>query len=195
MVDRNEELAEAEWLARRAAQLGRDDAIALAMAGIAFGYVSGDLDQGAALTDRALDLDLNLAWGWLWSGWIRVWLGEPELALQHIERAMRLSPQDPWLLNMQACIASAFSLPVAIRKPLWAEKAARDNPRHLMPATTSAASYALAGRITEAQKAVVRILELDPTMRLSNLQDFIPLRRTEDRERFAEGLRKAGLPE
>jgi hypothetical protein len=49
--------------------------------------------------------------------------------------------------------------------------------------------------MTEAQRAVARILEIDPTMRLSNLQDFVPLRRPQDLERFAEGLRKAGLPE
>ena len=77
----------------------------------------------------------------------------------------------------------------------WANRAARDNPRHLMPTTTAAASSALAGRMPEAQKAVARILEIDPTMRLSNLQEFVPLRRAEDLERFAEGLRKAGLPE
>src|SRR5262249_11873751 len=153
-------------------------------------------DQGAALTDRALELDPNLAWGWLWSGWIRVWLGEPEIALQHIERAMRLSPQDPWLSNMEAIIASGhFFAGRDGEAASWAERAVRDNPRHLMAPTTAAASYALAGRITEAEKAVVRILEIDPTMRLSNLQDFIPLRRPEDLERFAEGLRRAGLPE
>jgi hypothetical protein len=71
----------------------------------------------------------------------------------------------------------------------------RDNPRHLMPPTTAAASNALAGRMTEAQTAVARILEIDPSMRVSNLQEFIPLRRPEDIDRFAEGLRKAGLPE
>ena len=196
VVDRKKELAEAEWLARRAAQLGRDDAIALAMAGIAFGYVCGDLDQGAALTDRALELDPNLAWAWLFSGWIRVWLGEPEVALQHIARAMRLSPQDPWLSNMQSCIASAHFFAGRYAEALsWADRAARDNPRHLMAPTTAAASNALAGRMTEAQKAVARILEIDPSMRLSNLQEFIPLRRPEDFERFTAGLRKAGLPE
>jgi tetratricopeptide (TPR) repeat protein len=77
----------------------------------------------------------------------------------------------------------------------WAERAIRENPRHLMPPTTAAASNALAGRIAEAQEAVARILEIDPSMRLSNLLDFIPLRRPEDLERFAGGLRKAGLPE
>jgi tetratricopeptide (TPR) repeat protein len=195
-VDRKKEIAEAEWFARRAAELGRDDAEALATAGIGFGYVLGDLDEGAALTERATDLNPNLAAGWLWSGLIRVWLGEPELALRHVERAMRLSPHDPGLFNMQSCMASAHFFAGRYAEALsWADKAARDNPRHLMPQTTAAASNALAGRITEAQKAVARILEIDPTMRLSNLQDFIPLRRPEDRERFAEGLRKAGLPE
>jgi hypothetical protein len=49
--------------------------------------------------------------------------------------------------------------------------------------------------MAEAQKAVARILEIDPSMRLSNLEEFIPLRRPEDLERFEEGLRKAGLSE
>src|SRR5262249_35401258 len=52
-VDRKKEIAEAEWFARRAAELGKDDAEALATAGIGFGYVLGDLDEGAALTERA----------------------------------------------------------------------------------------------------------------------------------------------
>ena len=195
-VDRKNEIAEGEWYARRAAELGRDDAVALSTAGIGFAYVSGDLDKGAALTDRATDLNPNLVSGWLWSGWIRIWLGEPEVALRHVERAMRLSPHDPQLFNMQACVASAHFFAGRYAEAMsWAERAVADNPRHLMPQTTAAASSALAGHTAEARKAVARILEIDPSMRLSNLQEFIPLRRPEDLERFAEGLRKAGLPE
>jgi tetratricopeptide (TPR) repeat protein len=193
VADRKKEIAEAEVFARRAAELGRDDAVALATAGIAFGYVLGDLDMAAAVTDRAIDLDPNLAAGWHWSAWIRVWLGEPEMALHHVERAMRLSPHDPMLPNMQACMASAHFFARRYAEALsWAERAARDNPRHLLAQTIAAASNALAGRINEAQKAVARILEIYPAMRLSNLQEFIPLRRPEDLGRFAEGLRKAG---
>jgi TolB-like protein/tetratricopeptide (TPR) repeat protein len=195
-VHRKKEIAEAEWFARRAAELGRDDAVALSSASITFAYVLGDFGKGAAMADRAIELDPNLAWGWLWSGWIRVWLGELELGSQHVERAMRLSPHDPGFFNMQACVASAHFLAGQYAEASsWTERAVRDNPRHLLAQTIAAASNALAGRITQAQKAVARILEIDPSMRLSNLQEFIPLRRPEDLERFTEGLRKAGLPE
>ena len=68
-----QEIAEAGRLARRAAELGRDDAVALGGAGMALAYVVGDLDDGAALIDRALALNPNFAWAWLFSGWIKVW--------------------------------------------------------------------------------------------------------------------------
>jgi hypothetical protein len=59
----------------------------------------------------------------------------------------------------------------------------------------AAASNALAGRLGEAQKAIARVRQLDPARRISNINDWIPLRRSEDIAKFAEGLRKAGLPE
>jgi hypothetical protein len=40
----------------------------------------GDLDAGAAFIDHALVLNPNLAPAWLASGWVRVYLGEPEVA-------------------------------------------------------------------------------------------------------------------
>ena len=46
-----------------AAELGRDDAVALCAAGSALVVVAGDLDDGAALIDRALALNPNLALG------------------------------------------------------------------------------------------------------------------------------------
>ena len=160
------EIAEAERLARRAAELGRDDAAALTGAGIALGYVVGDLDIGIALIERALQLNPNLAWAWLFAGWLKVWMGEPEIALQHLARAMRLSPHDPQFFNMQAACASAhFFAGRYSEASQWAEIAMRDNPHHLMPASTAAASHALAGRLSEAQRALARLREIDPTLR------------------------------
>ena len=53
----------------------------------------------------------------------------------------------------------------------------------------------MAGRQDQAPKAMARLCELDPALRLSNLKHVFPLRRPEDINRLTEGLRKAGLPE
>ncbi len=89
VTDRVQEVAEAERLARRAAELGRDDADALCTGGIALAFVAGEPGAGAALIERALMLNPNHAWAWLFSAWTRVWLGEPETAIEHVDRAMR----------------------------------------------------------------------------------------------------------
>jgi hypothetical protein len=47
----------------------------------------------------------------------------------------------------------------------------------------------------EAQQAMARLRQIDPELRISNLKDLTPLRRPEDRARYEEGMRKAGLPE
>src|SRR5262249_21693766 len=91
MVNRPEEIAETARLPRRAAELGKDDPVALCTAGIALAFVAGERDDGAALIDRSLSLNPNWAWAWLFSGWARVWAGEPETAIEHVTRAMRLS--------------------------------------------------------------------------------------------------------
>src|SRR6185312_6343880 len=93
--DLEQETAEAARLARKVAQIGRDDAVALYTAGMALAYCVGDLDDGAAMIERSLALNPNAAWAWLFSGWTKVWQGDPEHALDCIARAAALSPQDP----------------------------------------------------------------------------------------------------
>jgi len=195
MADRSQEIGEAERLAKRAAALGKDDAVALHAAGMALAYVVADLDGGAALIDRSLALNPNLAWGWLFSGWVRVWRGEPETAIEHVGRAMRLSPHDPHFYNMQAAQAAAhfFAGRHEEAAPL-AEAAARDQPNHIIAACIVAANASKAGWLDQAQQAVARLRALEPTLRTSNLRDLLPLHRSEDLARLADGLGKAGLP-
>ena len=47
-----------------------------------------------AVIDQALVLNPNVAAAWAISGWVNVWLGDATIALEHLERAMRLSPLD-----------------------------------------------------------------------------------------------------
>jgi tetratricopeptide (TPR) repeat protein len=155
-----------------------------------------EFDDAVAFIDRGLALNPNLARAWTLSGWLRVWRGEPDLALEHVAHAMRLSPLDPSKYGMHGAMAYAHFL--ASRYDMassCAEKAMRDNPTFLLAICISAASNALAGRLEPAQRAMARALECDPDLHASNLRDLAPFRRAEDFATFANCLRKAGLPE
>lgn len=201
IVDRAQETAETARLARRAAELGWDDAVALAWGGFALAYVVHDVEVGAALIDRALQLNPNLAEAWHFSGWVRIYLGEPEVAIEHLAHAMRVSPLDP--LTFVAQMAIAFAHFFAGRyddASSWAEKALatsppglRERPVYHPALLIAAASNSLAGRLEEARNAIARLRQLNPTPHISNLKNQIPLRRPEDLARYTEGLRKAGL--
>jgi len=196
VTDRLGDIADAEKLARRAAELGKDDAVAVCTAGIVLSYVVGSLDDGDALIERALALNPNWAWAWLFSGWSKIWLGEPELALERINRAMRMSPQDPQFFNMQTAAAWSHFLAGRYEEAQsWSQMAIRDQPKYLSALRLYAASSAQLGQQREAEKAISRLQVLDPDSSISNILERDPLRRPEDFARFAEGLRKAGLAE
>jgi len=196
MTDRAEEIAELERLAKKAAVLGKDDAVALYTGGFALAQVDGHLEAGAALIDRALALDANLAAAWHLSGWVRILLAQPETAIDHMARAMRLNPLDPMLFGMQNGTAAAhFLAGLYDEASSWAEKALGEHPEHSPAMRMAAASHALAGRPAEAHEAMARMRRHDPGLRVSSLADHIPFRRPEDRARYVDGLRKAGLPD
>ncbi len=196
MIDRPHEIAEGARLARRAVELGKDDAVALARSGHALAHLVGELDSGIALVDRALALNPNLAAAWFLGGFLRIWRGEPDDAIERLARAMRLSPLDSEMYRMQAGTAMAHLLAGRFdAASSWAEKAFRELPSFLIVAGIIAASHALAGRTDEARQAMRRLRELDPALRISSVKDWFPIRRPEDVATFAAGLRKAGLPE
>jgi TolB-like protein len=196
MTDRTQEIAETARLARRAVELGPDDAVALSRGAHALCFVVGDLNAATAFIDRALVLNPNLVGAWYASGWIRVYLGEPEIAIKHFAYAMRLSPLDPHMIAMQAGTAFAHFLAGRYDEASsWADMALWEQTNYLTTILIAAASSALAGRLTDAQKSIARLRDLDPALRLANIKDWAPFRRPEDLARFKNGLQKAGLPE
>ena len=170
-----EVIAETTRLARRAALLGNEDAVALTQAGDALAFVAGEIDEGATLLDRAIVLNPNLALAWHQGGWTKIYLGEPEQAIERFSRAMRLSPLDPLLLPwMQSGTAHAYLLAGQYDQAAsWAEKALRGGARNPSALRTAAASFALAGRLEEARKVAARFLEVFPEARISRAHSIL----------------------
>ena len=197
VVDHERETAETARLAARAASLGGHDAVALCTTGFSLGHVVGDVEGGDAMIERALALNPNLGLAWGFSAWAKVWLGEPAMAIERAERALRLSPQDPRLYSVLCAIAYAQFMAGRDEEAVaWAEKSLRERPDYGPVATRIvAAGCAYLGRKEKAAKAIARLRALDPGLRISTLKDLVPLRRPEDLARLAEGLKRAGLPD
>jgi TolB-like protein len=196
MADRANERAEGERLARRAAILAKDDAVALCSAGFALAVLAGETDNGADFIDRALAIDPNMAWGWYCSGLVRLWLGQPGVALDHNCRAIRLSPVDPLMGQMQTGVAHAHFVEGRHEEAsLWAGRAIRSFANWLPGMIVATASAALCGRLAEAQSLASRLRSLDPTLRISNLRERLPFSRQDYLAPYEEGLRLAGVPD
>jgi tetratricopeptide (TPR) repeat protein len=163
---------------------------------MALSFVVGDHEYGKALTDQAVALNPNFAWGWLFSGWVRLWLGEPNEVIDRVARAMRLNPSDPHSQTAYHAMAVAHFL--ASRYPeaaSWAEMAMREKPNFVRPFCVAAASYALAGQNEHARAAMARVRRIEPDLRLAEARDLFPMKRPEDRSKWENALRLAGLPE
>ena len=61
-------------------------------------------------------------------------------------------------------------------------------------ACIAVASAAFLRRTADATKYLALLRQLDPGLRVANIGERVNLRRADDRERLADGLRRAGLP-
>ena len=195
LADAEAEAVEARRLARLAAAAGRDDAVALGAAGFTL-VMFGDTENGAALTEKALAINPNLAWARHIDGFVKAVCGEPEAAVEQASLSMRLSPQDPQSAAMQAVAALGHFLAGRNEEAYAvATSAMRELPNFPMAAGVVAASAAMSGRDADAALAMVQLRKITPDLRLSNLSDWIAFVRPQDMEKWADALRRAKLPE
>jgi tetratricopeptide (TPR) repeat protein len=173
-----------------------DDPTALTAAGAATSFC-GRHEDASALIERALALDPNNAWAWSRLGWIGIYRGQSELILDSFERALKLSPLDPFAFNTRMGLASGLALS---GRPEQAVKIARDVTQKHPDVTWAhrllAAWAAMAGNLPVAHEAARNVLANQPDFtirRYLSIPAFHDM--PEYRSRLAQGLRDAGLPE
>src|SRR5271165_7029322 len=173
--------------ARRAIEVAGDDPAILVNAAYTLGYLGEDIGAMITLVDRALALNPSFARGWFVSGVLRLYAGQPDIAIDHAETSLRLSPRARvgWaLLTIDAAHFYARRFDQAVRKLLLAiqEDASLPNPYRYL-----AACYAHMGRLDEA-RAIVRRLQ---TITGVVIPDLSYLRNAEHRALYLSGLRLA----
>jgi len=173
--------------ARRALEVAGDDPGILANAAFALGYFGEDIGAVMALVDRALALNPNYARGWLVSGALRQWAGQTDIAIKHLEAALRLSPRARvgtsfTVIGQAHFLSRRFD--EAVPKLLLA---IQDDPSFPHPYRVLAACYAHMGRLDDAREIIARLRAIAPVV----IPDASYLRNPEQRELFLSGLRLA----
>ncbi|MEA2726018.1 MAG: adenylate cyclase [Acetobacteraceae bacterium] len=172
--------------ARRALEVAADDPGVLANAADALTHFGEEINAMVALIDRALALNPSFARGWHISGVIRLMAGQPDIAIEHVETALRLSPRarvgSSFLVaGMAHFISRRFD--EAVPKLLLADQ---DNPSFSQPYRVLAACYAHLGRLDDARATVAQLRTISVLR-----QDASFLRNAEHRELVLSGLRLA----
>jgi TolB-like protein len=172
---------------RRALQVAGDDPVILANVALALAGFGEDIAAMMALVDRALALNPSFARGWSISGTLRNWAGQPDIAIEHIEASLRLSPRAR-IGTSRAVLGGAHFLSrrfeEAVPKLLLA---IQEDPSFPQSYRYLAACYAHMGRLEEAREVVARLRAITPRA----IPDASFLRNAEHRELFLSGLRLA----
>jgi TolB-like protein/class 3 adenylate cyclase len=175
-------------LARRALRIA-DDPSVVARGAYALAQFGDDLATATTLIDRALQLNPSFAFGWQWSGWVRLFAGKPDLAIEHFKTAIRLSPREGTAgagahvgMGIGHLFARRFEeaeamLLLALReRPSWA-------PTYRFLASC----YAHMGRLDEARAIVKRLRDITPVV----VPSAAHWRDPNYREFYLKGLRLA----
>jgi tetratricopeptide (TPR) repeat protein len=174
-------------LARRALRCSPDDPDVLANAAVVLGSLGEDIDLAIGSIDRSLALNPSFARGWVWSARLRNYAGQPDLAVEHFNTSLRLSPRDRM---------GTFALPLGgayFLKHQFADAAAillaslEQAPGLPVAYQLLASCYAHMGRLDEAQEIMMRLKFITPIV----VPSMVPFRNPEHRELFLSGLRLA----
>ena len=173
-------------LARRALRFSPDDPDVLASAALALGLFGEDINVAIRLIERSLAFNPSFARGWAWSGILRNCAGQPDLAIEHFETSLRLSPRNRMVIgnpgtglgaahffNKQFDAAAANLLASLEQAPSFA-----------VTYRLLASCFAHMGRLDEAREVVERLRAITPVVAPS----VIPYRNPEHRELFLSGL-------
>ena len=148
-----------------------------------------DLDLSISLVDRSLQLNPSCVIAWHWSAWLRLSAGEPDLAIEHFERSLRLDPRAQGLrpiyltgLGIGHFMRGQFE---EARRLLLASL--QQLPSYVPTYRFLASCYSHMGRLNEAREIVERLRAITPVV----VPDVAHYRNPDHRELFLSGLRLA----
>ncbi|MCA3415370.1 MAG: hypothetical protein INF84_12300 [Roseomonas sp.] len=188
-------LEKAQQLAFEAIKQDPDNAEAHAICGHVCSFLEKDFDSARHYLDVALRLNPNVAFIWAMSAATYCYMGQPAMALQHLERYTTLTSFAPnayfgdTIYTLAHLIKTDFD---AASK--FGRRAVRAYPDFSNGYKPLIAALGHLGRREEAAPYVQKLLQLEPHFTIAQFTRTYPLARQEDRDNYARGLELAGVP-
>jgi TolB-like protein/class 3 adenylate cyclase len=174
-------------LVRRALRVAGDDPNVLSRAAYVLGYFGEEIDAAIALLDRGLELNPSSARGWQYSGWLRCWTGQPDLAIKHFETALRLNPREQRANPIMGIGVAHFFARRFEEAKATLLQSLQEKPNWVPTYRFLASCYAHMGRLEEAQETIKRLRTLTNVV-VPGAENW---RNPEHRELFLSGLHLA----
>jgi len=188
--------ATAQQHAVKAIKLDPANAEALGIYAHTCSIVNKDFDTALQYFDRSLRLNPSLAFIWALSAATYCYIGEPDIALQRLERYRELAPLDPYFSWFETIYTIAYTFKGDYeRAVLVGRRTVKAHPDFVAGYKPLVASLGHLNRRDEAQPYVQKLLSLDPTFTVESFGRIYCIKKSSDRERYMAGLRLAGIPE
>jgi DNA-binding SARP family transcriptional activator/Flp pilus assembly protein TadD len=189
-------LATAQIRALNAIKLDPENAEALGIYAHICAFLDKDFDSALHYFDRALRLNPNLAFVWALSALTYCYIGEPDIALQRLERHRDLTPIEPYPALFDNPYAIAYVIKGDYDKAVSVgRRVTRARPEFVNGYKPLIAALGHLGRRDEAAPYVDKLLSLEPGFTVERFGKVYPFRHARDRERYMTGLRLAGVPD
>ncbi|MGZ3350220.1 MAG: helix-turn-helix domain-containing protein [Xanthobacteraceae bacterium] len=180
-------------LAHRALALSGDASV-LAVLGNALTLLN-ELDTAELVIGKALAVDGGSAWAWSRSGWLDVYRGDPESAIERLKIALDLAPHDSLAFNSLVGIGCAhFKAGNYAEAARWQERALIEHPSAIWVHRTLCPAYVLAGAGLEARRSLAALRAQYPQLTLSEVQRGMPPLPESYCNLVVDALNDVGLP-
>ncbi|WP_237216364.1 winged helix-turn-helix domain-containing protein [Falsiroseomonas oryziterrae] len=181
--------------AAEAVRLDPNDARSLALLGHQTTVIKRAYGTAIELFDRALGIAPNDSEVLVWSAPTYIFIGEPQEAIRRLERAIRLSPEDPLMFRYHHFLSLAHLTATNWSEAAhWGRSSMRLNPNYTSNLRATTVALVALRRLDEARDIAAQVLRLEPGFRVRALHTPFAEACAHIRDLYARYLIEAGLP-
>jgi TolB-like protein len=174
----------------------RNDAMALAFAGMTIAFLGKQQQRGVHILRQAYALNPNSSHVLYASGWVHNYVGDQATAIDHFTRSIRINPLDPMIGQIRSGLGAALVMSGRVEESVATlEQALVEAPEYTASWLALAIAYWELGRADEARRFGQKLLGREPGMTISIYIRDSPLTTPDMLGKMEHGLRGIGIPE